>query len=494
MRTEPRDWITNFEPNYLPQIEFYDEDFPWRYTPAAPSGSGLRLRPWIALVVLGEDEFEDGKNVARPAAALHRGQGRGRAARRRRAVGLGARPRQPLAVGQRRRAGLDRHGRGRGAAAGRARREPRPRVLAHRLPAPARADTAYHAFLVPVFESGRLAGLGHATRTPRRTRRSRPGRLPGPGRRREPAIYHRWYFRTGARATSSSSCGCSSRGRSTTASACATSTCATRRRTCPGIADADLGGVLRLGGALRVPRASLTQEQRDEVDRYENWAQPVPAAVPGGAGGLRQPRRRLQPRSPRGRRTRPPGSAPTPTRSITAPIYARWHALAAAAADRPRRHPRRARRQLGARAQPRPAPPRRRRLRHARRAGATRRTTWTRPGSRSATCWRPTAGSATRSWPRRSRRIWYERHLLAAARRASRSGCSRSRRPVQRHVLVEGLTLRRTRAAEPGAAGADVDGDAAGRRGRATPIARALPFGRGRRAPDAARRASTTAR
>jgi hypothetical protein len=30
IKTEPRNWITNFEPNYLSYIEFYDEDFPWR--------------------------------------------------------------------------------------------------------------------------------------------------------------------------------------------------------------------------------------------------------------------------------------------------------------------------------------------------------------------------------------------------------------------------------------------------------------------------------
>src|ERR1044072_6920170 len=30
VRTEPRNWITNFEPNYLAFIEFYDEDFCWR--------------------------------------------------------------------------------------------------------------------------------------------------------------------------------------------------------------------------------------------------------------------------------------------------------------------------------------------------------------------------------------------------------------------------------------------------------------------------------
>src|SRR3712207_347762 len=36
VKVEPRDGFTNFEPNYLPHIEFYDEDLPWRYTPAAP--------------------------------------------------------------------------------------------------------------------------------------------------------------------------------------------------------------------------------------------------------------------------------------------------------------------------------------------------------------------------------------------------------------------------------------------------------------------------
>src|ERR1043165_3300332 len=50
VRTEPRNWITNYEPNYLPFIEFYDEDFAWRYSPARPNGD--KLRPWLALLVL----------------------------------------------------------------------------------------------------------------------------------------------------------------------------------------------------------------------------------------------------------------------------------------------------------------------------------------------------------------------------------------------------------------------------------------------------------
>src|SRR5205085_7408070 len=59
-KTEPHDWITNFEPNYLPYVDFYDEDFPWRYTPTAPDPTSKHLRPWIMLVVLKEGEFEEG--------------------------------------------------------------------------------------------------------------------------------------------------------------------------------------------------------------------------------------------------------------------------------------------------------------------------------------------------------------------------------------------------------------------------------------------------
>ena len=54
IRTEPRDWVTNFEPNYLAAIEFYDEDFPWRYTPSPPDAAGARLSPWLVLAVFTE--------------------------------------------------------------------------------------------------------------------------------------------------------------------------------------------------------------------------------------------------------------------------------------------------------------------------------------------------------------------------------------------------------------------------------------------------------
>ena len=55
VRTLPRAGVRNFEPNYLCGIEFYDEDFPWRYTPALPVQG--QLLPWIWLVVLKDDEY-----------------------------------------------------------------------------------------------------------------------------------------------------------------------------------------------------------------------------------------------------------------------------------------------------------------------------------------------------------------------------------------------------------------------------------------------------
>ena len=52
IRTEPRAGVSDFEPNYLAAIDFYDEDFPWRYSPLAPDGATHRLPPWIVLIVL----------------------------------------------------------------------------------------------------------------------------------------------------------------------------------------------------------------------------------------------------------------------------------------------------------------------------------------------------------------------------------------------------------------------------------------------------------
>ncbi|HHG85131.1 MAG TPA: hypothetical protein ENJ82_10340 [Bacteroidetes bacterium] len=55
VRTSPPTGTQNFEPNYFPFIEFFEEDFLWRYTPAAPVAE--KLRPWLFLLVLKREEF-----------------------------------------------------------------------------------------------------------------------------------------------------------------------------------------------------------------------------------------------------------------------------------------------------------------------------------------------------------------------------------------------------------------------------------------------------
>ncbi|MDR3679520.1 MAG: hypothetical protein P4L41_06100 [Flavipsychrobacter sp.] len=56
IRTEPTSGSFNFDDNYLPYIEFYEEDFLWRYTPAISDATD-KLRPWLALVVLSDNEY-----------------------------------------------------------------------------------------------------------------------------------------------------------------------------------------------------------------------------------------------------------------------------------------------------------------------------------------------------------------------------------------------------------------------------------------------------
>jgi hypothetical protein len=55
MRTYPAGGVLAATPGELAYIDFYDEDFPWRYTPARAKDS--KLRPWIALLVLTAEEF-----------------------------------------------------------------------------------------------------------------------------------------------------------------------------------------------------------------------------------------------------------------------------------------------------------------------------------------------------------------------------------------------------------------------------------------------------
>jgi hypothetical protein len=66
VRTEPKPYTQNFEPNYLAGIELDSPDLPWLFTPGAPVGD--RLQPWLALIVLksGSAEFSESKPQTRP--------------------------------------------------------------------------------------------------------------------------------------------------------------------------------------------------------------------------------------------------------------------------------------------------------------------------------------------------------------------------------------------------------------------------------------------
>ena len=50
----PADKSTGFSNGYMPYVEFYEEDFPWRYT---PSESSANLKPWLMLLACKNNEF-----------------------------------------------------------------------------------------------------------------------------------------------------------------------------------------------------------------------------------------------------------------------------------------------------------------------------------------------------------------------------------------------------------------------------------------------------
>lgn len=188
VRTEPLNWIADFEGNYLSFIEFYDEDFAWRYTPAAPSGT--RLRPWIFLLVLKEGEFErTARRVPLPSikllsqdvfpplnetwmwAHVHSNADIPDSE-------LSDYERFLLSLGQA--------------------MNDDPDQLYCRLMSPRKLEpnTAYSAFVIPAFETGRLAGLELPTATVN-------AQLPSwdaNGAKGEMPVYYEWFFRTGVNA------------------------------------------------------------------------------------------------------------------------------------------------------------------------------------------------------------------------------------------------------------------------------------------------------
>ena len=189
VRTEPLNWVTDFEPNYLAFIEFYDEDFVWRYTPARAAGD--RLRPWLALVVLEESEPDhegeftrDDRRLPLPVitvqssaslpphsqtwawAHVHTNETFADASDFEQFLVSLNEPDNPNA----------------------------DRIIC-RLISPRKllSNTAYGAFVVPAFETGRLAGLGQ---DPKDVDAQQPAWTDSAGTVDLP-VYYQWRFRTG---------------------------------------------------------------------------------------------------------------------------------------------------------------------------------------------------------------------------------------------------------------------------------------------------------
>ncbi|HKQ04853.1 MAG TPA: hypothetical protein VJ464_06960 [Blastocatellia bacterium] len=148
LRTWPAANVFEAESNCFPLIEFDQPDLPWRYTAATADSAKDRLRPWLCLIALKDDEFEiedaAGQNRRLPVVKV--------------------KPKAPLP-------NLDEawawaHAQVIGApskSAGDVQRVVNlsPRQAISRIICPRRLDpkTPYTGFLVPVFERGRLAGL-----------------------------------------------------------------------------------------------------------------------------------------------------------------------------------------------------------------------------------------------------------------------------------------------------------------------------------------------
>ena len=340
IRVEPRTGVSNFESNYLAAIDFYDEDFPWRYTPAP--ATGLQLSPWIALIVLKQGEYVEGKNIAnRPLpfitlsdtsvlpnaseswawAHVHFNQG------------LSPNPSTELvstdmnAVVPRVQSILDAN----------------PDLAYSRLLCPRMLDvnTTYDAFVIPAFESGRLAGLG---RDPTMAPSALASAWASFASQQEPLnfpYYYRWQYTTGDRGDF--------RYLVTLLQPAPVDPAVGTRdfdvldpgSNLPGIDDVGLNGILRLGGALEVPDADLSPADKMTRDEYENWDQPYPdpfqvalakfinladdystqtpaaanaaSGITPSAAGVSQPI--------------VPDIANDPDPLITSPLYGRWHAL-----------------------------------------------------------------------------------------------------------------------------------------------------------------------
>ena len=318
VKVDPRNWITNFEPNYLPYIEFYDEDFAWRYVPAAADGGKHRLRPWIALVVLKETEFTDGKNMqGRPLPYFDLAGGV-------QAANVFPVPSE-LWAWSHVHVNTDLSNNGDESMPGVLQRfeqtiHDNPDRAYTRIMCPRRLepDITYHAFVIPSFETGRLAGLGQdipdATVATASAWANNQTQFP---------YYYRWQFKTGAFGDFEYLVKLLQPRPVDKKVGVRDMDVLHPGANLPKIdVPAELGGVLKLGGALRVPFDTLPAPDQAEVTKYDQWDQPFPHPFEVAMAdriNLADDYSRDVPSAVN------PDGDPDPV--VTSPLYGRWHAL-----------------------------------------------------------------------------------------------------------------------------------------------------------------------
>ena len=318
VKVDPRNYITNFEPNYLPYIEFYDEDFPWRYVPAASDGTKHRLRPWIALVVLKESEFTEGKNVQGKPLGYFDLVG-----------GVDADTIFPvpseLWAWTHVHVNYDLSSNGDTSMPGVLTRfdqivKTNPDQAYSRIMCPRHLepDTDYHAFLVPTFETGRLAGLG--TPIPDTTVATSSA---WDNHQTQFPYYYRWQFRAGDFGDFEYLVKLlKPRPVDKTVGVRDMDVLHPGSNLPPIDTPPELSGVLKLGGALRVPFETLPLPDQAEITKYDQWDLPFPHPFETAIAkriNLADDYSRDQPSAVN------PDGDPDPV--VTSPLYGRWHAL-----------------------------------------------------------------------------------------------------------------------------------------------------------------------
>ncbi len=336
IKTEPHGWITNFEPNYLPYIDFYEEDFPWKYTPARPTGN--QLRPWIMLVVLKEDEFEENPDINDKPTPSFR-------LKERKSTATIFPYHTELWAWAHVHVNTDLSGDVAPAAANATAIntaladiiEKQPDSAYSRIICPRKleANTAYTAFLIPVFESGRLSGLN--LDLPTDLSATKCG-WEDPTNTEFP-FYHKWYFRTGDIGDFEYLVNLLQPKPADKSVGVRDIDVAHIGSNLPAIQNTQ--GVLKLGGALKVPFATLKENEQNEVLEYDRWDDPDPVTGKPHPFVLAMSKRINLTDSYTSDQTVPVANADAqivvkdaqnrstgdPDPVVTMPLYGRWHGL-----------------------------------------------------------------------------------------------------------------------------------------------------------------------